>query len=100
MDEADRILNMDFETELDKIVQILPRDRHTYLYSATMTKKVERLQRASLKDPVKVEVNSKYQTVEKLSQNYIFVPAKFKVMNSFLGKHFVKICMENCRKYI
>ena len=40
MDEADRILNMDFEQEVDKILRVMPRERTTYLYSATMTKKV------------------------------------------------------------
>ena len=40
MDEADRILNMDFEAELDKILKNIPKERHTSLYSATMTKKV------------------------------------------------------------
>ena len=40
MDEADRILNMDFELEVDKILRVIPRERTTYLYSATMTKKV------------------------------------------------------------
>ena len=40
---------------------------------------VEKLQRASLMDPVKLEVNTKYQTVEKLQQYYIFIPVKYKV---------------------
>jgi ATP-dependent RNA helicase DDX47/RRP3 len=79
MDEADRILNMDFEVEVDKILKVIPRERRTFLFSATMTKKVQKLQRASLKDPVKVEVSTKYQTVEKLQQYYIFIPLKFKV---------------------
>lgn len=79
MDEADRILNMDFEVEVDKILRVLPKDRRTLLFSATMTKKVQKLQRASLRNPVKVEVSTKYQTVEKLQQYYIFVPVKFKV---------------------
>ena len=39
MDEADRILNMDFEEEVDKILKIIPKERNTYLFSATMTKK-------------------------------------------------------------
>lgn len=82
MDEADRILNMDFEAEVDKILRVIPRERRTMLFSATMTKKVQKLQRASLKNPVKVEVSTKYQTVEKLQQSYIFVPVKFKVKNS------------------
>ncbi|KAH0616798.1 hypothetical protein JD844_028196, partial [Phrynosoma platyrhinos] len=83
MDEADRILNMDFETEVDKILKVIPRDRKTFLFSATMTKKVQKLQRAALKDPVKCAVSSKYQTVEKLQQYYIFIPSKFK--NKRLG---------------
>lgn len=79
MDEADRILNLDFEVEVDKILRVIPRERRTLLFSATMTKKVQKLQRASLQNPVKVEVSTKYQTVEKLQQYYIFIPVKFKV---------------------
>lgn len=43
LDEADRILNMDFEVELDKILKVIPKERKTYLYSATMTKKVKKI---------------------------------------------------------
>uniref|UniRef100_A0A131XM20 RNA helicase n=1 Tax=Hyalomma excavatum TaxID=257692 RepID=A0A131XM20_9ACAR len=98
MDEADRILNMDFEEEVNKILRVIPRERHTYLYSATMTKKVHKLQRASLRDPVKVEVSSKYQTVEKLMQYYLFIPAKFKdvylvhILNELAGNSFMVFC--------
>ncbi|CAF1282057.1 unnamed protein product, partial [Adineta ricciae] len=97
MDEADRILNMDFEVDLDKILKILPPSstRSTYLYSATMTKKVAKLQRASLRDPVKVEVSEKYSTVEKLQQSYLFIPAKYKdvylvsILNDMSGKSII-----------
>ncbi|XP_060562332.1 probable ATP-dependent RNA helicase DDX47 [Ruditapes philippinarum] len=98
MDEADRILNMDFEQEVDKILKVIPRERRTYLFSATMTKKVAKLQRASLKEPVKVEVSSKYQTVEKLQQSYLFIPVKFKdvylvyVLNELAGNSFMVFC--------
>ena len=78
MDEADRILNMDFETEVDKILKSIPRERRTLLFSATMTSKVQKLQRASLVNPVRVQVSSKYQTVDKLLQYYVFIPAKDK----------------------
>lgn len=79
MDEADRILNMDFEEEVDKILKVIPRERRTFLFSATMTKKVQKLHRASLVDPVRVEVSTKFQTVEQLQQYYIFIPVKYKV---------------------
>uniref|UniRef100_A0A803THB5 RNA helicase n=1 Tax=Anolis carolinensis TaxID=28377 RepID=A0A803THB5_ANOCA len=98
MDEADRILNMDFETEVDKILKVIPRDRKTFLFSATMTKKVQKLQRAALKDPVKCAVSSKYQTVEKLQQYYVFIPSKFKdsylvyILNELAGNSFMIFC--------
>lgn len=43
-----------------------------------MTSKVQKLQRASLNDPVKIEVSSKYKTVDTLVQNYLFIPEKHK----------------------
>ena len=51
---------MDFEKEINQILEILPKERRTFLFSATMTNKVSKLERTSLKDPVKVEVSSKY----------------------------------------
>jgi ATP-dependent RNA helicase DDX47/RRP3 len=59
MDEADRLLDMDFGPVIDKILKVIPRERTTYLYSATMTTKVDKLQRASLVNPVRVEVSTK-----------------------------------------
>jgi len=78
LDEADKLLNMDFEKELDIILGAAPKERNTFLFSATMTSKVKKLQRASLTNPVKVEVSSKYATVKQLIQQYVFVPAKHK----------------------
>jgi len=40
LDEADRLLNEDFEESLNEILQMIPRERKTFLFSATMTKKV------------------------------------------------------------
>uniref|UniRef100_A0A3P9I9H2 Probable ATP-dependent RNA helicase DDX47 n=1 Tax=Oryzias latipes TaxID=8090 RepID=A0A3P9I9H2_ORYLA len=98
MDEADRILNMDFETEVDKILKVIPRERRTFLFSATMTKKVQKLQRAALKDPVKCAVSTKYSTVDKLQQYYVFIPAKYKdcylvsILNELAGNSFMIFC--------
>ncbi|CDY42847.1 BnaAnng06720D [Brassica napus] len=58
LDEADRLLNEDFEKSLNQILEEIPRDRKTYLFSATMTKKVQKLQRACLRNPVKVHNES------------------------------------------
>ncbi len=59
MDEADRLLDMDFGPLIDRILTLVPMERNTYLFSATMTTKVAKLQRASLNDPVRIEVSSK-----------------------------------------
>ncbi|CAD6446728.1 9a6f954c-3fc3-4172-b4fb-640ce814a683 [Sclerotinia trifoliorum] len=93
MDEADRLLDLDFGPILDKILKVLPRERRTYLFSATFSSKVESLQRASLKDPLRVSISSnKYQTVSTLIQNYIFIPLVHKdtyliyLLNEFAGQ--------------
>ena len=90
---------MDFEKEVNQILANIPRQgRRNMLFSATMTKKVAKLQRASLSDPVKVEVSSKYQTVDKLHQYYLFIPLKFKemylvhVINEMQGNSFIIFC--------
>lgn len=91
-DEADRLLNLDFEKQINQILSVIPKERNTFLYSATMTSKVHKLQRASLVSPVKVEVSHKYQTVSTLVQNYHFLPAKYKetyliyILTEFAGQ--------------
>ena len=76
LDEADRLLDLDFGPILDKILKVLPRDgRHTCLFSATMSSKVESLQRASLSNPMRVSISSSsHQVVSTLLQRYIFIP--------------------------
>lgn len=73
IDEADAILKIGFEEEMNKIIKLIPSDRVTQLFSATMTKKVEDLCRLSLKNPVLVEVakDSTIGTVENLEQGYV-----------------------------
>lgn len=74
MDEADRLLDLDFGPIIDKLLQNIPKDRRTMLFSATMTTKVAKLQRASLRSPVRVEIGTKYSTVSTLHQYYLFMP--------------------------
>jgi ATP-dependent RNA helicase DDX47/RRP3 len=91
MDEADRMLDQDFGPLLDKILRILPAKRNTFLFSATLSSKVESLQRASLSNPEKVSVSSKYSTVKTLQSYYLLKPHKWKdlylcfLLNEFMG---------------
>ncbi|KAK6198598.1 ATP-dependent rRNA helicase RRP3 [Scheffersomyces amazonensis] len=95
MDEADRLLDMDFGPALDKILKIIPSKRTTYLFSATMTNKIEKLQRASLHNPVRVAVSSKYQTADNLIQSMMLVSDGYKntflihLLNEFMGKSII-----------
>lgn len=106
MDEADRLLDLDFGAELDKILRVIPRDRNTYLFSATMTSKIEKLQRASLRNPVRIAVSSKYQTADNLIQLMMLVSDGYKntylvhLLNEFAGKSaivFTRTCAHSHR---
>ncbi|KAF8594479.1 DEAD-domain-containing protein, partial [Ceratobasidium sp. AG-I] len=74
LDEADRLLDVDFGPAIDKILKVLPRERNAFLFSATMSTKVAKLQRASPRNPVRVEVNGKYSTASTLLQYYLLTP--------------------------
>ncbi|BAT03043.1 Os07g0660000, partial [Oryza sativa Japonica Group] len=101
LDEADDLLKVDFQKAVDDILNVIPKERRTFLFSATMTEKVKKLRRACLKNPVKVEVASKYSLVDTLRQDLYVVPAKYKdcylihVLNKMPGSMimvFVRTC--------
>ena len=104
IDEADAILKIGFEEEMNKIIKLIPKERVTLLFSATMTKKVEDLCRLSLKDPVLVEVakQSSSKTVENLEQGYVIIKnaaIKFQLLFTFLRKNKKKkimVFMSSC----
>jgi ATP-dependent RNA helicase RhlE len=73
LDEADRMLDMGFLKDVNKILQKLPKERQTLLFSATMSKDVEELTRKFLKNPVKIEITPQSTPVEKIEQCVFFV---------------------------
>ncbi|XP_058087184.1 ATP-dependent RNA helicase HAS1 [Magnolia sinica] len=98
IDEADRILEANFEEEMKQIIKILPKERQTALFSATQTKKVEDLARLSLnKAPIYVGVDDGRSkvTVEGLQQGYCIVPSakRFILLYSFLRRNLSKKVM-------
>ncbi|KAL9075674.1 MAG: hypothetical protein Q9161_001426 [Pseudevernia consocians] len=76
LDEADRIMDMGFQRDVDAIVEHLPKERQTLLFSATQTKKVSDLARLSLRDPEYVSVHeaATSATPSTLQQNYVVAP--------------------------
>jgi ATP-dependent RNA helicase DDX10/DBP4 len=81
LDEADRILDMGFQRDVDAIVEYLPKERQTLLFSATQSRKVSDLARLSLQDPeyVSVHAEDKSATPKGLQQNYIVCPIEEKL---------------------
>ena len=88
LDEADRIMDMGFQSTVDAIVEHLPKKRQTLLFSATQTKKVSDLARLSLRDPEYVSVHeaASSATPSTLQQNYTVTPLpdKLDTLWSFL----------------
>ncbi|KAF5520057.1 ATP-dependent RNA helicase dbp-4 [Colletotrichum aenigma] len=73
LDEADRIMDMGFQSAVDALVEHLPQTRQTLLFSATQSKKISDLARLSLKDPEYVSVHEE-TTPKNLQQHYIVTP--------------------------
>ncbi|EPE24320.1 P-loop containing nucleoside triphosphate hydrolase [Glarea lozoyensis ATCC 20868] len=85
LDEADRIMDMGFQTAIDAIVEHLPKKRQTLLFSATQTKRVSDLARLSLKDPeyVSVHESAASATPMSLQQFYVLCPLADKLDTLF-----------------
>lgn len=68
LDEADEMLNMGFEEDIRTILEKVPEDRQTLLFSATMNPRIMGIAERYLCDPVKVKTEAKELTVDKIDQ--------------------------------
>lgn len=73
LDEADRMLDMGFINDVNKILKTLPTERQNLFFSATMAPEILKLASTFLKDPIRVEVTPVSSTAEKISQTVYFV---------------------------
>uniref|UniRef100_A0A5F9D0D0 ATP-dependent RNA helicase n=1 Tax=Oryctolagus cuniculus TaxID=9986 RepID=A0A5F9D0D0_RABIT len=96
LDEADRLLDMGFEASINTILEFLPKQRRTGLFSATQTQEVENLVRAGLRNPVRISVKEKgvaasstQKTPSRLENSYMVCKAdeKFNQLVHFLRNH-------------
>ena len=89
IDEADKILKIGFEEELTEIIKLIPKNRQTLLFSATITPKVEDLITLSVKNYENIRIKSSDPTVSTLEQGYLIIDAdkKFLFLFTFFKKN-------------
>ena len=68
LDEADEMLNMGFEEDIETILKEIPEERQSVLFSATMSARILKIANKYLKNPVNITVKSKELTVDKIEQ--------------------------------
>ncbi|XP_022292440.2 putative ATP-dependent RNA helicase DDX10 [Crassostrea virginica] len=105
LDEADRILDLGFSRDMNAIIENLPPERQTLLFSATQTKSVKDLARLSLKNPIFVSAheNAEHSTPSKLEQNYVVCDLhdKISMLWSFVKNHLkskVLVFLASCKQ--
>ena len=78
LDEADRMLDLGFERELDLLLMTMPKQRQTLLFLATFSDAIRAMAKTMLKDPVSVEVSPRNSTVKAVKQSVIVCDKKRK----------------------
>ena len=80
LDEADEMLNMGFSESINEILAGVPTDRNTLLFSATMSKDIERIAHSYLHEPKEIVVGSRNEGAEHVNHVYYMVNAKDKYL--------------------
>ena len=86
LDEADRLLDLGFKDDLQKILGRLPKQRRTGLFSASVSEAVDQIVRVGLRNPVKIQVKVRgangdvdQRTPSSLQMSYLIAPASHKL---------------------
>ena len=79
LDEADRMVDMGFAPDLQRILGLLPAERQTLMFSATMPRELNRIAKQALRDPRRVDLAPSSRPAESIDQAFYRVPKHLKV---------------------
>ncbi|SOC18517.1 ATP-dependent RNA helicase DeaD [Ureibacillus xyleni] len=89
LDEADEMLNMGFIDDINAILEYVPKERQTLLFSATMPPAIRKIATNFMNDPEEVKIKSKEMTVENIDQYFVKSQEKekFDILSRLLNVH-------------
>lgn len=98
LDEADEMLNMGFREDIDTILEKVPEDKQTILFSATMPKEILELTSKYLKNPLHIKAAHKQMTVPSIEQFYLEVSqsSKLEVLSRLIDANDIGLSLVFC----